>query len=67
MKDVRIEYSIEATINTGNFENVKPGYKASATLDEGEDRNAAAAKLTKYVESLLERKVDEIQADLASQ
>lgn len=64
MKDLEVTYSVEALINTGNFENVKVGYTAKATADNLEERNEVAHRVTMFAEALLEKKVDEIREDL---
>lgn len=62
--NVRVEHSAEITINTGNFQNIKPGYKVSADVPEGAHPSAVRAKLKALVESWLEEDVNEIQADI---
>lgn len=67
MKDIVVEYHSEVTINIGDFQNVKPGYRVSATL-EGEasksDIEDARAKLKNLVDGWLEADVAEIKSDL---
>lgn len=61
---VRVEYSAEITVNTGNFQNVKPGYRLSADVPDGEHPGTVRTKLKTLVENWLEEDVNEIQADL---
>lgn len=62
MKDIVVEYHNEVTVNLGNFENQKPGYSLSATLEPGENPNDVRAKLRKTVDGWLEQEIDEIRA-----
>lgn len=63
MKNVRVEYSVEATVNTGDFQNVKPGFKVSATLEDNEKPHEVKAKLVKAVDQWLEVEVNRIRND----
>lgn len=63
-KNVRVEYSNEATINTGNFQNVRPGYKVSADVEEGTHPKEAREALRALVDAWLEEDVAEIQREL---
>lgn len=62
--NVRVEYSAEITVNTGNFQNVKPGYRLSADVPDGTHPSEVRAKLKGLVEHWLEEDVNEIQADI---
>lgn len=62
MKDIVVEYHNEVTVNLGNFENQKPGYRLSATLEDGENPNVVRDKLRKTVDGWLEQEIDEIRA-----
>lgn len=69
MKDVRVEYHNEVTINLGNFENQKPGYAMSAVLEGSATKpelEEARVKLKSLVDSWIESDVEEIRAELAS-
>ena len=57
--NVRVEYSVEATINIGNFENVKPGYRISADVPEGTSPTAVRAKLKATADAWLEQDIVE--------
>lgn len=62
LKDVVVEYHNEVTINLGNFQNAKPGYRLSGTLEGGAtkaDIDDARAKFKSVVESWLEEDVKE--------
>jgi hypothetical protein len=66
LSNVRIEYSNEATVNTGNFQNVKPGFSVSADVADGVHPTEAKKRLVSLVDAWLEEEVAAIQADLAS-
>lgn len=53
--NVRVEYSVEATINLGNFQNVRPGYRISADVPEGVHPNEVREKLKALGQSWLEQ------------
>ena len=53
-ENVRVEYSVEATINLGNFQNVKPGYRVSADVPEGSHPAEVREKLKALVDPWLE-------------
>ena len=59
--NVRVEYNIETTVNTGNFQNVKPGYKVSADVPDGVHPSEVRAKLKALADAWLEEDVDEIR------
>ena len=60
---VRVEYSVEATINTGNFTNVKPGYRISADVPDGVSPSLAREKLKHTVDTWLEQDIAEHAED----
>lgn len=62
--NVRVEYSNEATVNTGNFQNVRPGYKVSADVEAGVHPDEARAALKALVDAWLEEDVVAIQKEL---
>ena len=53
LKDIRVGYKNEYTINMGNFENQKPGYEISA-LVEGEVSKAELEEVRNKLKSLLD-------------
>lgn len=53
MKITKITYSLDSTINMGDFENYKPSVMAEATLEEGDNPTEAMAELKKFVQSQL--------------
>ena len=63
MKNIKIEYHQEVTINLGNFQNIKPFYSMSAEVEEGESPADAFRKVRSLVEKLVEEEVAQIQAD----
>lgn len=67
LENVRVEYHNEATINIGDFQNVKPGYAVSATIKGEPSRQEledARARLKSLVDGWLEQDVKEIKAEL---
>ena len=63
LKNVRVEYSVEATVNTGNFTNVRPGYRVSADVPEGVSPSEVRSFLKDKVDAWLEADVDAIAAE----
>lgn len=61
--NVRVEYNAELTINTGNFNNVKPGYRVSADVPEGIHPSSVRDKLKALVDGWLEEDVNEIRSE----
>lgn len=64
LTNVRVEYTVEATINTGNFQNVKPGYRVSVDVPEGMHPEEARAKLKALVDPWLEADITEYQQEM---
>lgn len=62
-KNVRVSYSISATINLGNFENIKPEYEISADVPDGVNPAVVREKLKRIVDSWLEQDVIEHKRD----
>lgn len=62
-KNLRVEYTIDATINTGNFQNVKPGYRVSADVPEGVHPSVVRAELKALVDPWLEADIAEHAED----
>jgi hypothetical protein len=62
-KNVRVEYTLEATVNMGNFENQKPGYKVSADVPPGVHPGVVRGELKSLVEGWLEEEIKEIRGD----
>jgi phosphopantetheine adenylyltransferase len=63
MHNIRVEYGADATVNLGNFENVKPSLKISADVAEGEDTKAVVRQLRELVDSFIEHVVAEAKAE----
>lgn len=63
LQNIRVEYSLEATINMGNFENQKPGYRVSADVPEGMTPAEAKDALKSVVEGWLEAEIKEIRGE----
>lgn len=59
MKNVRVEYGADATVNLGNFENVKPALKVAADVPDGEDPKDTIRELRELVDSFIEFVVTE--------
>lgn len=66
LKNVRVEYSVEATVNTGNFTNVRPGYRVSADVPEGANPAEVKNFLKQKVDAWIEHDVDEIRKEMNS-
>lgn len=62
-ENIRVEYSIESTINLGNFQNVKPGYRVSADVPEGGTATGTRNQLKSLVDRWLEEDISEHQKD----
>lgn len=62
--NVRVEYIIEATVNTGNFQNVKPGYRVSADVPDDQHPSDVRAKLKALADAWLEEDVNTIQREM---
>lgn len=58
-ENIRVEYSIESTINTGNFQNVKPGYKLSADVPEGDHPGVTRDMLKRLADGWIEQDIAE--------
>jgi hypothetical protein len=65
MKITEISYSIEVTVNTGNFENVKPSFGAKAEVAEGESAKSAFDNLVEKIDYLMDQKLASIAEELA--
>lgn len=62
-KNIRVEYSVEATINLGNFENIRPGYRISAEVPEGSNTREVRAQLKALADGWLEEDFEAIRAE----
>lgn len=62
--NVRVEYWQEATINTGNFENIRPGYRVSADVPDGVHPSEVRNKLKALVDGWMEADFNEYKAEL---
>lgn len=65
MKNVRVEYGVDATVNLGDFENVKPGLRIAADVTEGESVKAVVNELRTLVDSFIQHVVAEAKAEKA--
>lgn len=63
MKNIKVEYRQEVTINLGDFQNIKPFYSMSAEVEEGEKPSDVFRRVRGLVEKLMEEEVSQIQAD----
>lgn len=59
--EITVEYAVEATVNVGNFENIKPGYRLSAKTGNGMDAKDVRNELKALADGWLEEDVDEIR------
>lgn len=62
--NVRVEHHVEATINLGNFQNVKPGYIISADVPEGVHPSEVRDKLKTLAQQWLGDDIDEYRAEM---
>lgn len=62
--NVRVRYWNEVTVNTGNFENVKPGFSVEADVPEGVHPDEVKKKLEALVDGWLEKKLADFRAEL---
>ena len=63
MKNVRVEYGAEATVNLGDFENVKPGLRMSADVPDGTDPKVVIREIRDLVDSFIEHVVAEAKRE----
>jgi len=63
--NVRVEYRVEATVNLGDFENVRPGYTLSADVPDGMSPSAVRAKLKATADAWLEQDIVEHKTEAA--
>ncbi len=63
-KNVRVEYSVEATIKTGDFQNAKPGYKISADVPDGEHPSVTKQKLQDLVDGWMNAEIETYAEDV---
>jgi hypothetical protein len=66
LKNIRITYSAETTINMGNFENVKPHYGMSVDVPDGESPAEAFNEVKDFVDDLLTIETEALKATLNS-
>lgn len=66
LSNIRIEYSTEATVNIGDFQNVRPGFKVSADVADGSSPTEAKKLLVGLVNDWLEAEVASIREELNS-
>lgn len=58
--------SLQYTRNLGNFENVRVGFEITDDVRDGEKTSEAAKRVYAWVESLVDEKIREIDADARS-
>ena len=64
LTNIRVEVSGEVTVNLGNFENFKPGYRLSADVPKDSTPDEARAALREILDKWLEQDYVEAKADL---
>lgn len=62
--NVRVEYVVDATINLGNFQNVKPGYRLSADVPEGTHPGRVREKLKALADHWLNEDIDQFRSEM---
>lgn len=60
--NVEVTVTKSVTINIGDFQNIKPEYSLSVTLDEGANPNEVRAKLLATIDSWLEADIKEAKS-----
>lgn len=58
----QVEYSLEVTVNIGNFENVKPGFKIIADVPAGEHPEATKKRCEDTVNAWMDEAVKNIRS-----
>lgn len=58
----RVEYSLEVTVNIGNFENVKPGFKIITDVPDGEHPEVTKQRCEATVNQWMDEAVQEIRS-----
>lgn len=64
MKVTSVTYSLDATINIGDFENVKPSYSVTVEIEDGDDPDKVRAFAKNKVTAWMNSEYDEIQVEL---
>lgn len=59
MENARVEYRVDATVNLGNFENVKPGITLSADVPEGANPKDVINELAELGDAFITHQVNE--------
>lgn len=59
-KNIRIEYRCDTTINTGDFQNIKPGFTLSADVEDGASPTEAKNFLVSVVDAWIEEEVAKV-------
>jgi len=62
--NMEIEYKVEATVNLGNFSNVKPQYRVLVHVPEGYTPDQVRAELKRLVDGWLEEDIAEYKDEL---
>ncbi len=61
--DVEVEVSLSVTINTGNFENIKPEYRVKAKVRDGVHPDEAKTRLEARVDAWMEDYLTRLKAE----
>lgn len=62
LTNARVEYRVDATVNLGNFENVKPGITLSADVPEGENPKDVINELSALGDAFITHQVNEAKS-----
>lgn len=62
MKITKISYSLDATVNMGDYENYRPNVSAEANLEAGESPIEAMAELKRFVQTQLMEDIKKLKA-----
>ena len=60
-KNVRVTYRIGATVNTGDFNNIKPEFEISADVPDGTNPAEVKDRLKRVADAWLEETVAELR------
>jgi hypothetical protein len=66
MKVKKVKYQIEATVNMGNFSNVKPLYEVEVEVEDGDTPSTIFERVEKLVDAQLEKKIDQLGEELGA-
>ena len=63
---MKISYRVGTTINIGDFSNIKYELEVTDDRRDGETKEQATARVAKFVEDELDKKIEDTREDLAA-